>query len=83
MYPLRKIFIAFEVEQRRLQQALVLHRLVAPQIKQPVVVHIERLAGGAMAVQGLLEPGLGELGNALQVFEGRGQRLIRQTTARL
>ena len=61
----------------------MLHRLIAPQIKQLVPVDIHVLAGSTVTVQRLLEPGLGKLGDALQVLEGFGQFNIGQTAAGL
>ena len=59
----------------------MLHGLVAPQIEQPVLVDIHGLAGGAVTVQSLLEPGFGKFGDPLQPPEGFGQGRIRPTTA--
>ena len=61
----------------------MLHGLVATQVKQAIFINVDINACRTVAAQGILEPGLGKLRDALQILEGSGQSQVGTTTAHL
>ena len=58
----------------------MLHGLFTAQVIKTVLVNVNFDTCRTVAVQRLLKPGLGKLGDALEVFQGSSQFFIGPTT---